>query len=199
MSLTTEEVFVNQKLINAPTSNLRLRVFMILLLVGGLTLLGTFQFGAESQQEWRTNALKGKVAMTEVQLKNLVVTEKIAVYWTGPIANNLYTLDTSKKNQSILTYLSQKSKDKKVIASSRVIGTYFSPSAFSDSLNVATKANNVSFKNANGNLVFYSKDRETGVFVAIPNTNYQIEIFDPIPGQAISIATLRDQLTKIGI
>ena len=139
--------------------------------------------------------------MTEAQLRDLVAAEKITVYWTGPMLRSLYTLDATKKNQMILTYLPQAKKSKAAgkITDTRIVGTYFSPTAFTDSLNVATKTTNVSFKNANGNLVFFPKERKTGVFVAIPNTNFQIEIFDPIPGQALSAASLRDQLTKIGM
>jgi len=201
MSIDVKEAAITFQPNSTTPESFRVRVFFILLLVGTLTLVGVFQVGASSEREWRITALKGKTAMTEVQLRELVAAEKITVYWTGPLLNSLYTLDSSKKNQMILTYLPQKSKDKtkKVITDTRVVGTYFSPTAFSDSLNVATKNTNVSFKNANGNLVFYPKERRTGVFVAIPNTKYQIEIFDPIPGQALSAASLRDQLTKIGM
>jgi len=180
MSIDVKEAAITFQPNSTTPESFRVRVFFILLLVGTLTLVGVFQVGASSEREWRITALKGKTAMTEVQLRELVAAEKITVYWTGPL---------------------QKSKDKtkKVITDTRVVGTYFSPTAFSDSLNVATKNTNVSFKNANGNLVFYPKERRTGVFVAIPNTKYQIEIFDPIPGQALSAASLRDQLTKIGM
>ena len=115
------------------------------------------------------------------------------------MTKSLYMLNTKKSGQSILTYLPQKVNSQKVIVNTRVIGTYYSQKAFAESLNIAASDGNVSFKNADGNLVFYPKDRETGVFVAIPNSSYQIEIYDPIPGQAISVASLRNQLTQIGL
>jgi len=174
------------------------RALIVLAIVIAMTIIGGSQVRENNESDWRSKALSGGVAMTESQLRDLVSTEKLAVYWTGSMPNALYTLDATKKNQSILTYLPEKNKSKNVIADARIIGTYFSPSAFSDSLDIATNNSNVSFKNANGYLVFYAKERGTGVFVAIPNTKYQIEIFDPIPGQALSIASLRDQLTRIG-
>ncbi len=186
---------------NLKTSSKRSSLKLIgaaLSVVAIAAVIGNYQVGATSQNDWSMSALQGKVAMTEVQLKKLVSSESLTVYWTGPMTNTLYTLNSSKKNQIVLTYLPQKSKDKKVIADTRVIGTYFSPNAFSESLTAASKKENISFRNSNGNVVFYPKLRTTGVFVAIPSTNYQIEIYDPIPGQAISIASLRDQLTKIG-
>ena len=201
MSIDVKEAAITFEPSHSSSRNFRLRVIVILFLVATTTLVGVFQVGANNQREWRATALKGKTAMTEAQLRDLVAAEKITVYWTGPMLRSLYTLDATKKNQMILTYLPQAKKSKAAgkITDTRIVGTYFSPTAFTDSLNVATKTTNVSFKNANGNLVFFPKERKTGVFVAIPNTNFQIEIFDPIPGQALSAASLRDQLTKIGM
>jgi hypothetical protein len=178
MSIDLREVPVI-KINHVSRSNKFLKRFAFaVLFIGLIGLIGNFQGSAVSQDNWSKSALRGKVAMTEFQLKKLVESKKLTVYWVGPLANNLYTLNTSKPSQIILTYLPQKNESKSVIADSRVVGTYWAPNAFADSLNFA--------------------ERTTGVFVAMPNTNYQIEIYDPIPGQAISIASLRDQLTKIG-
>ena len=200
MSIDFIESTIIQRESPSKSGSLRVRTFVILILVAATALMGVSQNGVSDQREWRLSALKGKVAMTESQLRDLVSAEKLTVYWTGPMAKSLYTLDTTKKSQIVLTYLPKKSNANTSgkITSTRIVGTYFSPSAFADSLNVATKNANVSFKNVDGNLVFFPKERRTGVFVAIPNSNYQIEIFDPIPGQALSIASLRDQLVKIG-
>ena len=171
----------------------------IILIVIAAVVLGIVQANQKNQQSWREQALSGSVAMTESQLRELIISEKLIVFWTGPMTKSLYMLNTKKSGQSILTYLPQKVNSQKVVVNTRVIGTYYSQKAFAESLNIAASDGNVSFKNADGNLVFYLKDRETGVFVAIPNSSYQIEIYDPIPGQAISIASLRNQLTKIGL
>ena len=171
----------------------------IILIVIAAVVIGIVQANQANKESWQTQALSGSVAMTESQLRNLVKSENLTVYWTGPMTKSLYMLNTKKSGQSILTYLPQKSKSQPVVVNSRVIGTYYSQKAFTESLNIATSDANVSFKNADGNLVFYPKDRKTGVFVAIPNSSYQIEIYDPIPGQAINVASLRNQLTQIGL
>ena len=171
----------------------------IILIVIAAVVLGIVQANQKNQRSWREQALSGSVAMTESQLRELIISEKLTVYWTGPMTKSLYMLNTKKSGQSILTYLPQKVNSQKVIVNTRVIGTYYSQKAFAESLNIAASDGNVSFKNADGNLVFYPKDRETGVFVAIPNSSYQIEIYDPIPGQAINVASLRNQLTQIGL
>ena len=171
----------------------------IILIVIAAVVIGIVQANHANKESWRTQALSGSVAMTESQLRNLIKSENLTVYWTGPMTKSLYMLNTKKSGQSILTYLPQKSKSQPVVVNSRVIGTYYSQKAFTESLNIAASDANVSFKNADGNLVFYPKDRKTGVFVAIPNSSYQIEIYDPIPGQAINVASLRNQLTQIGL
>lgn len=200
MSIDVNQTRITQQKFSAKSGSLQARIFVILFLVAATTLLGISQNRASGNLEWRASALKGKFAMTENQLGDLVQAEKLTVYWTGPMAKTLYALDATKKNQTVLRYLPEKSNGEAAekITDTRVIGTYFSPSAFSDSLNVATKYTNVSFKNVDGNLVFFPKERRTGVFVAIPNSKYQIEIFDPIPGQALSVASLRDQIKQIG-
>lgn len=200
MSIDVNETTIVQELTPAKAGFSRGWLYVIFLLLVAITWIGVSQNGAGDLREWRVSALKGKMAMTEAQLMSLVVAEKLTVYWTGPMSNSLYTLNATKKNQTVLTYLPEKSNAKPAekIRDTRIVGTYYSPSAFSDSLNVATRNTNVSFKNADGNLVFFPKERRTGVFVAIPNSKYQIEIFDPIPGQALSAASLRDQITKIG-
>lgn len=200
MSIDVNETTIIREQFPSKSGSLRARIFVILFLVAAITFIGISQNGASGQREWRVSALRGEIAMTESQLKNLIVSEKLTVYWTGPMAESFYTLNASKKNQIVLTYLPEKRKSgtAEKVTDTRVVGTYFSPSAFADSLNVATRNTNVSFKNVDGNLVFFPKERRTGVFVAIPNSNYQIEIFDPIPGQALSVASLRDQIIQIG-
>jgi hypothetical protein len=47
-------------------------------------------------------------------------------------------------------------------------------------------------------VVFYAKNRDTDVYLAFPGKAVQIEIFDPLVGQALSLAVLQDQITRIG-
>jgi len=45
--------------------------------------------------------------------------------------------------------------------------------------------------------VYYNKDTPTNVYVAYPNLNYQIEVFDPIAATALDIASKQGALRLV--
>ena len=61
----------------------------------------------------------------------------------------------------------------------RVIGTYPQADSFSITKAAGNQANAISFVNPDGAQVFYSKEFPANVYLAFPDVNYQIEIFDP--------------------
>jgi hypothetical protein len=56
----------------------------------------------------------------------------------------------------------------------------------------------VSFISPAGAAVYYSKDTPTNVYVAYPNLNYQIEVFNPIAATALEIASTTGALRLVG-
>jgi hypothetical protein len=63
---------------------------------------------------------------------------------------------------------------------------------------VYKRQGNTGFRNPNGSVVFYAKNRNTDIYLAFPGKEVQIEIFDPLAGQSLSLAILQDQITKVG-
>jgi hypothetical protein len=55
----------------------------------------------------------------------------------------------------------------------------------------------VSFISTAGAAIYYSKDTPTNVYLAYPNLNYQIEIFNPIAVTALEIATTSGALRLV--
>jgi hypothetical protein len=151
-----------------------------------------------SRQEFRSKSLTGSVALTQDQLEDSVSREKIEAYWAGPRVGYLYTLDATRKGQVIIRYIKAKKISADVVSNSRAIATYQSENAFSNSVMAASRESNTGFRNPDGSVVFYATSKNTDVYLTFPKKKVQIEIFDPIPGQAISLAILQDQITKIG-
>ena len=149
----------------------------------------------QSHARWRTQALSGEVLLTENQLVDVVKSEKLVTYWSGPLVGYRYTLDTTAKNRIILSYFPTASSNS---SASRLVATYFSERAYLDSKSASKLSGNSGFTNANGAFVFYSTKKTTDIYLAFKKKPYQIEIFDPAVGQAISLAILKNQISPIG-
>ncbi len=159
---------------------------------------GAFALHLHNQKAWRADALAGKVALTQSQLENLVHDESITAYWAGPRPGYLYSIDITAKDRVFLQYIQANKNSSDVIANSRVIATYFDKDGFARTVAAASQSSNTGFRNPNGSVVFYAKNRNTDIYLAFPGKKIQIEIFDPLAGQALSLAVLQDQITKIG-
>jgi hypothetical protein len=162
-------------------------------LIGSLTLNLI-----QSHKENEAGKLRGEVAMSAPELEGLVKKKNLEIYWAGPRPGYSYTVDTSNKGAHLLRYIKLKAKPSDVVSNSRVIATYQSKSAFADSVAAAKRAENTGFRNPDGSVVFYQTAKKTSVYLAFPKKKVQIEIYDPIVGQALSLAILQDQITKVG-
>jgi len=142
--------------------------------------------------------LSGDVAMTATELEEIVKKKSLEIYWAGPRPGYFYAIDTSNKGTHLLRYIKLKAKPSDVVSNSRVIATYKSKNAFADSVAAAERPENTGFRNPDGSVVFYQTAKNTSVYLAFPKKKVQIEIYDPIVGQALSLAILQDQITKVG-
>jgi hypothetical protein len=176
----------------------RLIISLVLLLTFALLASGLLLFHAQQNSRWRTEALSGRVAMSENQLVDLISSEKVVAYWVGPRPGYLYTVDAKDKNKIILSYVAERTSTAQRTINSRVIATYVSKDAFSNSILAASQPGNSGFRNPDGSVVFYSSKRNTDVYLSFPKKNVQIEIYDSLAGQALSLAILQDQITPIG-
>jgi len=183
----------------APFSlNRKLASFVIAISVIGILLSGTAIWKQKSDQMvWRKGALIGKIAMSQNQLISLVREEKLTAFWAGPKANTFYILDASSPNRTVIRYVTTVGGKTSILGASRQIATYKSEKAYTDSIIAATQAGNIGFRNSDGAVVFYAPNRLTNVYMAMPKLRYQIEIYDPIKGQALSLAAITGQISEV--
>ncbi len=145
-------------------------------------------------------ATDGKVALTQSQLKDLVVGEGLVVYWLGPEVGARYALVSVNKNQNYVRYLPGGVGLIDLGANFRVVGTYKTKDAFQITQNDGKLLTNGSsgFTNADGNAVYYNTvTHPLSAYVGMKNTDYQIEIFDPIAGQAVVSARTLGLIRRI--
>jgi hypothetical protein len=174
-----------------------LLVAIVVAIIAGLSSSFALNF-FQSRNSAEEGKLRGEVAMSAPELEGLVKKKNLEIYWAGPRPGYAYTVDTSNKGTHLLRYIKLKVKPSDVVSNSRVIATYKSKNAFADSVAAAERPENTGFRNPDGSVVFYQTAKNTSVYLAFPKKKVQIEIYDPIVGQALSLAILQDQITKVG-
>ncbi len=136
-----------------------------------------------------TEVIAGKVALTEPELIAAVKQLGVDVYWAGPVKDAKYTLAVPADGQAYVRYLPNGQGIEDTKPNYVVIATYTTTDAFTATQAAGNTSNGVTFINFEGAAVYYNKDTPTNVYVAYPNLNYQIEVFDPIAATALDIAS----------
>ncbi len=144
-----------------------------------------------------TEVIAGKVALTEPELIAAVKQLGIDVYWAGPVKDAKYTLAVPADGQAYVRYLPNGQGIEDTKPNYVVIATYTTTDAFTATQAAGNTTNGVTFINAQGAAVYYNKDTPTNVYVAYPNLNFQIEVFDPIAATALEIASKAGALRVI--
>ncbi len=172
---------------------------IITAILTALVVLGLTQQISPTLSDRTTLAAQtsGGVCLTESELKSIVKENNIQAYWAGPIKNATYTLNSSTAGQVFVRYVPEGEKCDDVRPNFRVIATYEEADAFATTESAGTTADGVSLLNTDGSIVYFNKNVPTNIYVAYPGINYQIEIYDPDPKEAVSLATTQGVLQLI--
>jgi hypothetical protein len=168
-------------------------------LISGLIAFGLAQQFKPTLGEQTTLAAKtsGGVCLTEKELKNLVQDQKLNVYWSGPISGASYSINANQAGQVFVRYIKKGQKCDSQTRDFRVIATYAQAGAFESTKAAGNQANGVSLANTDGSIVYFNKESPSNVYLAYPGIEYQIEIYDPDPKEAVSLATTPNQIQLI--
>jgi hypothetical protein len=139
----------------------------------------------------------GGVCLSEKELRKLVTEQKVNAYWAGPVSNATYSLNTTSVGQVFVRYVLKGQNCDSETKEFRVIATYAVAGAYDSTKAAGSQSNGVSLANADGSIVYFNKDVPTNVYVAYPGIDYQIEIYDPNPKDAVTIATTPSKIQLI--
>ncbi len=169
---------------------------LTLILVLAILAAGIFAFVSKSSSG-DTEKIQGKVALSESELKDIVTSKKLTVYWVGPLEGAKYTITATTPGIVYLKYIPSGASmdDTKIFF--RTIGTYSMVNAYAVTRSTGALTGNVGFTNADGYSVFYSLSRPTNIYLGIKKVGLQLEIFDPRAAQALRLATVQGQLRKL--
>jgi hypothetical protein len=130
----------------------------------------------------------GQVALTASELKSEVAAVGGDVYWAGPQSGSLYTFNHISAGQDFVRYLPNGKGLSDTKQTYRVIATYHDAKAYQTMQAAGKLGTGVELLNPDGSLIYYAKATPTHVYLAYKTFPYQIEIFDPTPGESLKLA-----------
>jgi hypothetical protein len=107
----------------------------------------------------------------------------IRIYWIGPRAGYTYELTKTPDNRVFIRYLPDGAK----VGSKKqylTIGTYPAKQAYATARRRAGETGSVKIPAGKGIAAYYRSDTPTNVFLAVPGSDYTVEVYDPSPGRA---------------
>jgi hypothetical protein len=111
------------------------------------------------------------------------------VYWAGARPGKKYELTVDNSQNIYIRYLDPGvpigSKD----VSALTVGTYPVQNATAALRGQADKPGATTESAPGGGFVLTSADAPQSAYIAYPNSDYQIEVYDPVPGRALNLAT----------
>jgi hypothetical protein len=177
----------------------RLTPFVIFGIVICLATITMLKVMGDSPQDTRSVvlALQGKKVLDEKALRKLVTGQNITAYWIGARDKYKYTLTALPDGNAYVRYLPNGKGLGDTSATYMVIATYPLKNAFSITKANGKATDGVGFINLDGHAVYYKTTQPASVYVGLRGANYQIEIFDPVAGQALVSASTAGLLQKI--
>jgi len=127
----------------------------------------------------------GPVAATPAALATFAKALKRPIYWAGPIPGDTYEFTETSTGNIFVRYLPKGVRVGDRRAAFRVIATYPYPGALAG---LAAVAGTTGRRLPGGGLMVPSARYPKSVHMAYPGSAYEIEVFDPVPGQATAIA-----------
>jgi hypothetical protein len=137
-----------------------------------------------SSEPASTNGPEGISQQGLVDLANSV---DHPVYWAGPRPNEKYELTIADNGNIFIRYLSPDTPVGSREVASLTIGTY--PAAGANLEKAASKPGAKTGKTPDGGLVVTSSSNPTSVYIGYPDADHQVEVYDPNPKEAFSLAT----------
>lgn len=141
--------------------------------------------------------ISGKIALTETELIELSSEINQPIYWVGPDTESTYTLTIAEGEQAYVKYLPAGVLPGEGDTALRIIATYLRQDAFAVTQAAANNPGAVSLSNSQGGAIYYNSATPNNVYLAYPGQNFQIEIFDPIPGAALEFALTPDKISRV--
>lgn len=125
----------------------------------------------------------GPVVLSETQLERFAAGAGHPVYWAGPRSGYVYELTRTPSGRVFVRYLPQGYVAGDTRPEFMTVATYPSSGAF-DNLRQATRTGGSATAVADGGIAVTWRHSATNLYLAYPQADYQVEVFNPVPGHA---------------
>jgi hypothetical protein len=133
-------------------------------------------------------ATSGAEGVSVSQLRNVASSVDHPVYWAGERPGKRYELTITDQGNIFVRYLDPDTPVGSRSVASLTIGTYPVADAFAATKSVAAKPGSKTGQTPDGGFVVTNSDNPNSVYIAYPGSDHQIEVYDPNPKTAFSLA-----------
>ena len=142
----------------------------------------------ESEPDTVSGPVLERTATTQAELADLSQEIGHPIYWIGPKAAQL-EVARDAEGEVFLRYLEGDAEPGDSREEFLTIGTYPFPDATARLEELAQEPGALANATPDGGFVLTNEDNPTSVYLAYPDEDLQIEIFDPDPGRAFKLAS----------
>ena len=134
-------------------------------------------------------AATGGAEATSVQgLRDLAKSVDHPVYWAGERPGKQYELTITDQGNIFVRYLDANTPIGSRSVASLTIGTYPVADAYAATKAVGNQSGSKTGETPDGGFVVTNRDKPQSVYIAYPGSDHQIEVYDPNPKTAFSLA-----------
>jgi hypothetical protein len=164
---------------------LRGGVVALAVLVALIAWLATRDGGDDSSAPVETT---GPRIVSEAELADAAATSDSPIYWAGPVPGTKLELSELESGGFFVRYLPEAAEPGEGSAGHLTVGSYplADPARALESF--AGRPGSTSRQASDGREVVTSKEQPTSVYFASPDNSVQIEVYDPSPQRAMSLA-----------
>jgi hypothetical protein len=156
-----------------------------LALVAGVVVWLLVRGGGSDESAAPSVPVGRPVAMSEAGLRAFGRNQALPLYWAGARAGTTYEVTRSAGGQVYIRYLPRGVRVSDPRPQFLTVGTYPQPNAYAV-LEAAGRRKGYAARNTtSGALIVYNRKRHPSVYFTFPNASFQVETFDPRPGQAL--------------
>jgi hypothetical protein len=135
-----------------------------------------------------TVASTGPVGLSARGLRTLARNVKEPIYWAGPKAGRMYELTRTRNGSVYIRYLPRDVEPGEK-ADLLIVATYPFSNAY-NALKQVAKGQEITLPG--GGIALVDQNYPKSIHLAYPGVNYQVEVYDPSPQNALAVASSGD-------
>ena len=170
---------------------------VITALISVIATFGISSLFSNNSNSTSTEAKTGQIALSEQELKSVVMNLNSVIYWAGPLENAKYTLNVDEAGAAFIRYLPNGEGANDTEKKYLTVATYKVNAAFDAVKAAGNEQDGIGLITADGAAVYYNKNSASNVYLAYPGQDLQIEVFDPTPGRALQLVNTTGLLKPV--